>query len=312
MGELDLPDPGPGEVRIRVRASGVNRADLLQRRGGYPSPPGVPGEVPGLEYAGAVVAVGPGTHLRKVGDRVMGIVGGGGYAAALVTHERATVTVPEGMSLEDAGAVPEVFMTAFDALFLQGGLTAGETLLIHAVGSGVGTAALQLARAAGVRTLGTSRTPEKLEKARALGLDVGISAAGGVEEWTTGVREATRGGGVHLVLDLVGGDYLNGNVAVIRERGRILVVGVPGGRTAPLDLRLLMTRRGSITGTVLRARPLEERIALARAFQDRVSPLLEGGRVHPVLDTTLPAERAPEAHRLLEENRTFGKVVLLW
>jgi NADPH:quinone reductase len=309
LDSVRLAAPGPGEVRVRVATSGVNRADLLQRRGAYPPPRGFPPDVPGLEYAGVVEAVGPGCHLRRPGDRVMGILGGGGYAAALNVEERETVRVPDGLSIQEAGAIPEVFITAWDALFLQAGLSAGETLLIHAVGSGVGTAALQLAVSAGVRTLGTSRTPRKVERARALGLDVGIHAEG---DWPRAVHEATAGGGVDVVLDLVGGSYAEGNLAVLASGARWVVVGVPGGRKAEIDLRALMGRRARIQGTVLRARPPEEKATLAREFERVVVPRFETGALRPVVDAILPAARAPDAHRRLEVGDTFGKVLLSW
>ena len=311
VGEAPVPEPGPGEIRVRVAASGVNRADLLQRRGQYPAPPGWPEDVPGLEYAGAVDAVGPGARLFSVGDVVMGIVGGGGYASWVVVNEREAVRAPRGMDPAEVAAIPEVFMTAYDALFAQMRLVAGETVLVHAAGSGVGTAAVQLARAAGARVIGTSRTVEKLHRAGELGLDVGIVADEG-EAWAKAVREATGERGVDVILDLVGGPYVAGNLKALAERGRWIVVGVTGGGNAPLDLRALMGRRASLTGTVLRARPPEEKMALAREFELRVVPLFEKGALRPVVDARYPPENAAEAHRQLEANRTFGKVMLVW
>ncbi len=305
---VPLPMPGRGQVRVRVAASGVNRADLLQRRGSYPAPPGWPADIPGLEYVGVVDALGEGAEA-EVGQRVMGIVGGGGYAEAVVVHARELVPVPEGMSLADAGAVPEVFMTAFDALFLQLRLVLGESVLIHAVGSGVGTAALQLAVAAGARVIGTSRTAAKLTRAAELGLERGIVAEG---EWAPRVLELTGGRGVDVILDLVGGPYLAGNQKVLATGGRMIVVGVTGGPKAEIDFRTLMAKRASITGTVLRARPLEEKIALARAFADRVVPLLANRRLRPVTDAVYRPEQVADAHRRLEASDTFGKLVLLW
>lgn len=307
--EVERPTPGPEEVLVRVEASGVNRADLLQRQGRYPAPPGWPPEIPGLEFAGVVEAVGEGCRARSVGDRVMGIVGGGGYAELVAVHERATVAIPDALSPEEAGAVPEVFMTAFDAVFLQCGLKPGETLLVHAVGSGVGTAAVQLARAHGARTVGTSRTREKLERAAELGLDEGVEAD---ERWPSRVAEATGGRGADVVLDLVGAPYIPGNLEVLAERGRWIVVGVPGGPKGEIDLRALMGKRASITGTVLRARPLAEKIALADAFEAEVAPLFERGEVRPVIDTVYPANRVSDAHRRMEANLNFGKLVLTW
>lgn len=309
MRERPVPEPGAGEIRVRVRASALNRADLLQRRGRYPAPPGAPADVPGLEYAGEVDAVGEGVGLWAVGNRVMGIIGGGAHAEYVVVHEREAVRVPHNLSWEEAAAVPEVFMTAFDAIFGPLDLTVGERLLIHAVGSGVGTAALQLARAAGAITLGTSRTAEKLRRATGLGLDVAIDAANG--DWVAAVEEASDGG-VHAVLDLVGGAYLAGDLRVLTTGGRIVVVGTLAGAAAELDLGLLLGKRARLAGTVLRTRPLEEKIALAREFSKSVLPLLASGRVHPVIDTVYPFAQVVEAHRRLEANDSFGKLVLTW
>jgi NADPH:quinone reductase-like Zn-dependent oxidoreductase len=239
----------------------------------------------------------------------MGIVGGGGYAEYLTLHERCAVRVPEGLAPEPAGAVPEVFMTAYDAVSLQMGLTAGETLLVHAVGSGVGTAAIQLARAAGARVIGTSRTPEKLERAAVLGLDVGVLVEDG---WPERVRDATGGRGVDVILDLVGAPHFAGNMEALAVTGRWIVVGVTGGSTAEVDLRRVMGKRASLTGTVLRARPLEDRIVLARAFEDRIVPLFERGILEPVVDRVYAPGHAAEAHRRMEENLNFGKLVLAW
>jgi NADPH:quinone reductase len=307
--EVPKPRHGPREILVRVRASGLNRADLLQRRGLYPAPPGSPQNIPGLEYSGVVEAAGSEVTLWKVGDRVMGIVGGGGYAEFLSVHERTAVQVPAGLALEDAGAIPEVFMTAFDALFRQMNLSEGETILIHAVGSGVGTAAVQLCRAAGVRSVGTSRTGEKVNRALELGLDVGIVADDG---WPERVQEASGGSGVDLILDLVGGAYLEGNLRVLGEGGRQIVVGVPSGAKAQVDLRLLMTKRALIKGTVLRARPLEERIALAREFERRVCPLFAARTIRPVVDSTFLPQDAARAHHVMEGNRNFGKLLIVW
>ena len=307
--QVPLPQPGRGEVRVRVAASGLNRGDLVQRLGKYPAPPGWPPHILGLEFAGTVDALGEGAEA-KIGDRVMGLVGGGGYAEAVVVHARELVPVPAGMSLQDAGAVPEVFLTAFDALFQQMELVLGETLLIHAVGSGVGSAALQLALAAGARVIGTSRTPDKLTRAAELGLEHGIVAGEG--DWAKEVLAATGGRGADVILDLVGAPYLAGNTKAIATSGRMIVVGVTGGPKSELDLRALMSKRASITGTVLRSRPIEEKIALARAFADQVVPLFEAGRLEPVVDAFFRPENVADAHRRLEASDTFGKLVLLW
>lgn len=308
--EVPRPEPGKGEVRVRVAASGINRADLLQRRGLYPAPPGWPEDVPGLEYAGAVDRLGAGVEEVEVGDRVMGIVGGGGYAEWITVHHRTVIPVPDELRLADAGAVPEVFLTAFDALFSQCALAAGETVLIHAVGSGVGTAAVQLAGGAGATTIGTSRTPEKLDRARELGVDHALP--GGDEAWAKAVLEVTDGRGVDVVLDLVGAPYLERNLGVLAEGARWIVVGVTGGASAPIDLRMLMRRRATVHGTVLRARPLEEKARLARSFARRAVRRFGLGELRPVVDRSYAPEDAAEAHRRMEENRNFGKLVLLW
>jgi len=311
LDERPTSEPGRIEIRVAVAASGVNRADLMQRRGAYPAPPGFPDDIPGLEFAGRVDAVGSAVTRWEVGDRVMGLVGGGGYAESVVVHEDEAVGVPEGIDLHTAAAIPEAFLTAFDALDLQCGIRAGETLLVHAAGSGVGTAAVQIARRAGLRTIGTSRTPGKLERARELGLDVAVHATAGTD-WCEAVLEATDGRGADVILDLVGAAYLEGNQRVIAERGRWIVVGVPSGREASFDLRRLMARRASVTGTVLRARPLHEKIALARAAEARLLPGLADGSLRAVMDRSYPAVDAAEAHRRMEANENFGAMVLTW
>jgi NADPH2:quinone reductase len=303
------PTPGPGEILVRVCASGVNRADLLQRRGGYPAPPGAPSDIPGLEYSGTVRSTGEGVTRWLVGDPVMGIVAGGGYAEYVVTHEDTAVPVPVELGAVEAGAVPEVFMTAFDAVFLQAALVEGETLLVHAVGSGVGTAALQMGRASGGRVVGTSRTPAKLDRARALGLEHAVPAG---DDWPERVLELTDGLGVDVILDLVGGSYLAGNQRVLASGGRHIVVGVPSGSHSEIDLRLLMRKRGSIRGTVLRSRGVEEKAALARAFEEVVVPRLAAGSVRPVVDRVYGPADAGEAHRRMEANVNFGKILLSW
>lgn len=309
MSETTLPPPGPGRLRVRVTTSGVNRADLLQRLGSYPPPRGFPKDIPGLEYAGVVEELGPGCSVRQQGDRVMGIVAGGGYAEAINVRERETIRAPEGVSLEQVGAIPEVFMTAWDALFRQARLAAGETVLIHAIGSGVGTAALQLAQKVGARSVGTSRTAEKVERARGLGLVLGLVAG---PTWPEAVRELTGGQGADVILDLVGGGYLQGNLETLADGGRWIVVGVPSGPRGQIDLGTLMRRRAVLRGTVLRTRSPEEKVLLARAFQDHVVPLFERGELRPVVDTILPAAEVATAHRRMQENDTFGKLLLRW
>jgi putative PIG3 family NAD(P)H quinone oxidoreductase len=303
------PEPAAGQIRVRVHASALNRADLLQRRGGYPAPPNAPADVPGLEYAGAVDALGDGATLWRPGDRVMGIVGGGGHAEHVVVHEREAIPVPDELPWEEAAAVPEVFLTAHDAL-RQLDLRAGERLLLHAVGSGVGTAALQLARAAGATVLGSSRTVEKLDRARALGLELPVLAID--DEWPARVEEAVGREAIHAVVELVGGAYVAGDLRVLAPRGRLILVGLVAGARTPIDLALILRKRLHVIGTVLRARPLEEKIALARDFAERALPLLASRRVRPVVDRVFDFADIRAAHELLESNATFGKIVLRW
>ncbi|MBW3570988.1 MAG: NAD(P)H-quinone oxidoreductase [Gemmatimonadetes bacterium] len=305
-----VPQPGPGEIRVRVHASALNRADLLQRRGNYPAPPGAPADIPGLEYAGEVDAVGEGAGLWAVGNRVMGIVGGGGHAEYVVVHEREGIRIPQNLSWEEAAAVPEVFLTAYDALFRQLDLTVGERLLVLAVGSGVGTAALQLASAAGATVIGTSRTAAKLKRATEMGLEVGVDTS--KEDLAEAVNQATYGSGVHAVLDLVGGKLLEASLRVVALRGRVVLVGTTAGSKVQVDLGLLLRRRIHLFGTVLRSRPLEEKIALAREFSNAVLPLVSSGRIKPVIDSVFPFDAIRTAHERMEENASFGKIVLTW
>ena len=306
---VPMPIPEAGEILVRIATSGVNRADLLQRMGRYPVPKGWPEEILGLEFSGVVDAMGPGVERWQVGDRVMGILGGGGYAQYVKTHGSTVVPVPDSLDLEEAGAIPEVFMTAFDAAVMQMGLRSGETLLIHAVGSGVGTAAVQIAKGIGARTIGTSRTPEKLESAGPLGLD---HAVAGDDDWPERVLELTDGRGVDVILDLVGGPYLEGNQKVVATRGRHVVVGVPGGAVANIDLRAMMVRRATLKGTVLRARPVEEKAALAEAFEERILPLFNGGQASPVIHHIFSPDEAAESHRVMAANENFGKLLIRW
>lgn len=310
IAERDFPPPEGSEILVRVRAAGLNRADVLQRRGMYPAPAGAPSDVPGLEYAGIVEEVGRAAARYAPGDRVMGIVGGGAMASFVTVPEREAIPMPPGMDFAEAASIPEAFLTAFDALFLQGGLQVGQAVLIHAVGSGVGTAALQLAAAAGARTLGTSRTSEKLRRCEALGLEAGITVEGGA--FAEEVLRRTGDKGADRILDLVGGAYLGENLAALAPKGVIIAVGLLGGSKAELPLGLLLQKRATLVGTVLRSRPPEEKASLAQRFAREILPLWEAGRLRAVIEEVLPFERVAEAHRLLESNRTFGKVVLAW
>jgi len=306
--EVPDPIPGPHHVRVRVKATAVNRADLLQRIGVYPAPPGAPPDIPGLEYSGVVDALGPDVASLRVGDRVYGIVAGGSYAEKLVVHEREAAKIPDGLDDTDAAAVPEAFITAYDALVVRGGLRPGERVLVHAVGSGVGTAGLQIAKALGCFVVGTSRTEGKLERARGLGLDTGVLVPSAAELDSALGSEAKTG--FDAVLDLVGGEYTALTVPHMASKGRIVVVGLTAGTRADIDLRLLLYKRLTITGTVLRARPLEEKIQAADLLRRTLSPWLARKMIRPVVDKVLPLAEVREAHRLVGKNDTFGKVVL--
>lgn len=291
---------------MRVRATALNRADLLQRMGAYPAPPDAPPDIPGLEIAGEVDALGPGVERLAVGDRVFGLVGGGGYAEAVVSHERALARIPDGLSFEDAAAIPEAFITAHDAIVGQAGLAGGEALLVHAVGSGVGTAAVQLGRALGAFVVGTARTQDKLERARALGLDAGIVPT---PAFADEVKHVVPDGAA-VALELVGGAYLAEDVRAVRTLGRIVLVGLLAGAKTEVDLGLVLRKRVRILGTVLRSRPLEEKLAVMRTFEDRVVPLLARGKLVPVVDTVMDLDQAGAAHARMASNAGFGKIVL--
>ncbi|MFO0618565.1 MAG: NAD(P)H-quinone oxidoreductase [Polyangiaceae bacterium] len=307
---VEVPDlvPDRHQVRVRVAYAGLNRADVLQRRGMYPPPPDAPADVPGLEYAGVVDACGPGVTRFRVGDRVYGLVPGGAHAEALVAHEREVARVPEGVSLEDAAAVPEAFVTAFDALVARAALVPGERVLVTAVGSGVGTAAVQIARALGSSVAGTSRTADKIERAARLGLERGVVA--GDPSALGDALEAACPEGFDVIVELVGGAYVEADLRVLRPRGRIVVVGLTGGLVANINLGALLRKRASIVGTVLRSRPLEEKIAAAQSLETSIGAWLVRGTVRPIVDRVFPVTDAAEAHRVMERNESFGKLLL--
>ncbi len=306
--DIPAPQPDPNEVLVNVHATALNRADLLQRRGQYPPPPGVRGDIPGLEFAGEVSEVGSKVTNFKPGDRVMGLLPGAGYAEQIVTHERLAISIPANLSFEEAAAIPEVFITAFDALFLQLDLKLGERLLIHAVGSGVGIAALQLAKAAGATVFGTAGSDDKLAKGKALGLDVGINYK--TQDFQEIVLTETRGEGVHAILDMVGANYWEKNLACLANKSRIILVGLLGGAKVEANLSAIMRKRIQVIGTVLRGRSLEEKMALTTEFQKHVLPLLESGKIKPVIDNIFALEQAADAHAYMEANQNFGKIVL--
>jgi len=304
------PEPGIGQIRVRVHASALNRADLLQRMGNYPVPAGYPADIAGMEYVGEVDALGEGSMAWKVGDRVMGIIGGAGHAEYLCVHEREAMPAPRTTATEEAAAIPEAFLTAWDALFKRLDLRSGETVLIHAVGSGVGTAALQIAKVAGARVIGTSRSPDKLSRAKQLGLDTGIDSSRG--DWANEIETAVGEQRVNAIVDLVGGNYLDGNLRVLALKGRIVLVGMTAGALTQFNMGTLLRKRLTIVGTMLRSRELEEKIALAREFAERGVPLFESGALKPVVDRVFSFDQIRDAHKLMESNATFGKIVLRW
>lgn len=306
----DAPLATLDRVRVRVHAAGLNRADILQRLGRYPAPPGYPQDIPGIEFAGEVSEVGDDVRMWKVGDRVFGIIGGGGQAQYVTVPENHLSPVPANLDWAEAAAVPEVFMTAHDALFTQCGLTIGETVLIHAAGSGVGTAAIQLVRAAGAFAYGTSRTADKLEKAKQFGLTESFVADGDPMEIVTALKSWTRGAGVDVVLDLVGAAYLQANLAALATKGRLIFVGTTSGSKAEIDFSIVMHKRLRLFGTALRARSLEEKATATRLFTEQVVPLLAGGVVRPVIDRVFAMDEVRAAQERIESNESFGKVVL--
>jgi NADPH2:quinone reductase len=308
----DVPRPLPrdGEVLVRVHASALNRADLLQRQGRYPAPPGAPTDIPGLEIAGEVFELGDGVDHWAVGDRVFGIVGGGGNAEFAVCRAQELAPIPPRLSWEDAAAVPEAFITAHDALVTLGRMQPGETVMVHAVGSGVGLAAIQLVRAFGGRGVGSARTPDKIERARAFGLAEGVVMGDDPMVMLEAVRSWTGDRGLDVVIDLVGGSYLTADVEAAAPLGRIVLVGLLAGRSATLNLGTILARRLTIRGTVMRSRPAREKAGATAAFVRDVLPLLEQGTVRPAVDRVLHLDRIGEAHALLASDTTFGKVVL--
>lgn len=303
---VETPEPAADQVRVRVHAAGLNRADVAQREGHYPPPPGIATDIPGLEFAGEVDAVGPLVQRWKPGQRVMGLIGGAGQAEYVIVNEGMLIEIPTNLDYIQAAALPEVFMTAHDALFTQGGLSMGERVLIHAAGSGVGTAAIQLAHATGATVFGTSRTPTKLEQAKPLGLDVGLSAKNFAEE----IKTLTHGEGVHLIIDFVGAPYMEQNLDALGTWGRIVFLATLGGVNPNVDLRKVMSKRLQIRGCTLRYRTLEEKLAVVRRFATQTMPLLASGKIIPVVENVFPLHEIAAAHTMLEENRNFGKLIL--
>jgi putative PIG3 family NAD(P)H quinone oxidoreductase len=306
--ERPVPEPGPNEVLVRVHASALNRADLAQREGHYAAPPGAPQDIPGLEFAGEVVD-GGGTKWNA-GDRVFGVVAGGGNAEYLVTDADCVAPVPDGMSWTDAAAVPEAFITAHDALVVQASLQANEYVLIHAVGSGVGLAATQIVRAFGSAPFGTARTPDKIARARGYGLVEGIVVANDPSDIATAFNDQTDGHGIDVTLDLVGGAYLGPSIQAAAKRGRIMCVGTVAGRSSTIPVNLVLHKRLTIRGTVLRARSVEEKRAATAAFARDLLPLFASKQLVPVVDRVYELDAIAAAHEQLASNETFGKVVI--
>jgi NADPH2:quinone reductase len=311
--EVDTPlAPTADRVRVRVHAAGLNRADILQRRGHYPAPPAYPPNIPGMEFAGEVESIGDAARAWKVGDRVFGITGGGAQAEFVVVPESNLARIPTELDWVEAGAMPEVFITAHDALFTRAGLHMGERVLIHAAASGVGTAAIQVAHAAGATVYGTSRTADKLQRIHELnlGLDQSVAVGGQPANFVEAVQKWTNGTGVDVILDLVGGDYFGANLEALASQGRLICVGTMAGPKSEIDLGLLLRKRVTIIGTMLRGRSIEEKAEATRLFASSVLPLVSRGAIRPVIDRVYPVDEIRDAHERMESNASFGKIVL--
>ncbi len=306
--EVPTPEPGPGQIRVRVTASALNRADVLQRMGAYPAPPDAPSDIPGLEFAGAVDAVGTGASAWQTGDRVFGIVGGGAHAEFVVTHERAVARIPERLDDVTAAAVPEAYITAHDALVTRGRVRSGSRVLVHAVGSGVGLATVQICAAIHAPCWGTARTADKLARATEHGLRHAIDPTGFAER----ILADTGGAGIDAIVDFVGADHLDEHLRVLAPRGRLVLVGLLSGARAEIDLGLVLRKRLEIIGTVLRSRPIEEKIDATQRFAREIVPLLANGALQPVVDSVVPFARIADAHTRMSANENFGKIVLRW
>ncbi len=306
--EETRPSAGPGQVVIDVAAAGVNRADVMQRLGLYPPPKGA-SPLPGLEVSGTVAEVADGVSGIAVGDEVCALIDGGGYAEAVAVPSTQVLPVPKGVSLADAAGLPEVVCTVWSNVFMTANLQPGETLLVHGGSSGIGTMAIQLAKALGARVAVTAGSAEKLDACRALGADVAISYKD--EDFVERVREETDGRGADVILDNMGAKYLGRNVDALATAGRLVVIGLMGGRKGELDLGTLLSKRGAVIATSLRARPAEEKAAIVAAVREHVWPLVEDGTVRPVIHQTYPLAEAAQAHRDMEASGHIGKLLLL-
>lgn len=305
----DLAKPTGTQVLVRVHAAGLNRADLLQARGLYPPPAGYSPNIPGLEFAGEIAAVGDDVKNLQAGERVFGITAGESQAEYLLIDASLCATIPDNLSFAQAAAIPEAFITAHDAIITQGDLKSGETLLIHAVGSGVGLAALQIAKSKDVIVVGTSRTADKLALAGEFGLDVGILTDKEIK-FAEQIADITDGKGADVILDLVGAAYFEQNVASLAQKGRLMLVGLTSGRTAEFNLGIALQKRAHIIGTVLRARSTKEKAEATRTFADEIVPMIAAGIIRPNLDRAFAAENVSDAYKYLESNESFGKVVV--
>ena len=307
MQTMSLSAPEAHEVKVKIKAAGVNQADLLQAQGKYPAPFGYPKDIPGLEFAGVIKQVGSNVQKFKTGDRVFGLTGGGAYADEINIHAQCLAKIPESISFVEAAAIPEVFITAYDALVTQMKLSMGESLLISAIGSGVGLAAMQIAQNMGVKVIGTSRSIDKLEKASALGLTHGLCVKEG--NFSAAVKEIIPTG-VNVVLELVGGDYLIEDIECTAIKGRIILVGLLAGRKANIDLGKVLSKRLLLKGTTLRARSLEEKILANQILENNLVPLINEGKLKPVIDEIFPLKDAQAALKYLSTSANFGKIVL--
>ncbi len=305
----EVPDPvaGPGQLVVQVTAAGANRADLIQREGHYPPPPGAPDTL-GLECSGTVAEVGEGVAGWAVGDRVCALLAGGGYAERVAVPAGQVMAVPEGLDLVDAGGLMETACTVWSNVYLLAHLQPGQTLLVHGGTSGIGTTAIGLARATGSPVFATAGTPAKVARCRELGADLAVDYRR--EDFVAAVKEATGGAGADVVLDVVGGSYLERNVEVLATEGRLVCIAVPGGRTGTLDLGALMAKRAAVLATGLRSRPVGQKASIVAAVAESVAPLITAGRFAPVIDRRVPMAEAGEAHRALAAGETVGKVLL--
>jgi NADPH2:quinone reductase len=305
--ERPTPSPGAGEILVRVAAAGVNRPDVMQRQGLYPPPKGAP-DIPGLEIAGKAVAIGDGVTRWKAGDTVMALVVGGGYAQYCLAHESHALPVPDKFSLVEAAATPETVFTVWHNVFERGGLKSGETLLVHGGTSGIGTIAIQLAKSFGARVITTAGSAEKCEACRELGADVAVNYR--AQDFVAATKDATGGNGADVILDMVGGDYIERNYEAAAVEGRIVQIAFQGSPKATVDFRRIMLKRLHHTGSTLRSRSVADKGAIARAVEQKVLPLMSAGRVKPVIDSVFPLVKAVEAHARMETSAHIGKIML--